>query len=69
MLKLEFMNSKYLVDAFIFDFTDVTVTFVKLRGDCLLITVMLVRFANPKPGLIVATVPFNINPLIALIDT
>ncbi len=69
MLKLEFMNSQYLVDAFIFDFTDVTVTFVELKGNCLLTTVMLVRLANPKPGLIAATVPFNINPLIALIDT
>lgn len=69
LLRLEFMNSQYLTDALIFDFTEVDLTMVKFRGDCLLTTVILVPFAKPSPGLIFAKVPFSINPLMALIDT
>lgn len=64
------MNSQYLTEAFMLVLIEVDLIMVRFTGgDCLFTTVMLVPFANPNPGLILATVPFNINPLIALIDT
>ncbi len=65
-----FLNNHCLNAAFIYEDTLLVVTTLfRAALVSLLITGMLVRFAKPIPGGLVATVPLRSNPFTAFIET